>query len=486
MAEVPVPLVDQFSEILSIEPNWYTMATFLNVPTHELDNVASDYRQEGIMRCYIEVYKCLETRGKCLTWDNIATSLRRMGNDTLAEKIHANNIRPTQQSLLASTSTQTHSEGSGSLAIDRQPVASNERESVTVKYMKMEEICEEFESLSERCILLLAKTKRAFNNSNVDIEEVQDLVEGKCGIAPLPDATFDAVFQRLKQHCSILNIRVLVFLVGNLLETNEVLRKQLANFKESVDYFNSSVRMIQLVDFINEKQAIIGKEKIVKLKVREFWSHFTMCQFEKLANEIFDTLYEIMSQIRVTKGCICVSWVIPDIDTTKLVPDHSLEFMRIIGIISLHIGSDVIYNNEGEGCKTIEAAMLQAIELKNTRAIELLLAMGCNPEVATYNGDNAVTTIVNIRESKKSSVDHVCIIGHNEHVEAIVDPSSKPAESRNMMEKMTKQLHQENDTLRQEQTTLHSLTDQLQLSLKAKGILMHSLLILIIKRFFKF
>ena len=47
---------------------------------------------------------------------------------------------------------------------------------------------------------------------------------------------------------------------------------------------------------------------------------------------------------------------------------------------------------------------------------------------------------------KKSSVD-VCIIGHSEHVEAIVDPSSKPVEcsSCNMKEKIIKRLHQQMD-----------------------------------------
>ena len=41
----------------------------------------------------------------------------------------------------------------------------------------------------------------------------------------------------------------------------------------------------------------------------------------------------------------------------------------------------------------------------------------------------------------------MCIIGHNEHVEAIVDPSSKPAEcsSCNMNKKMNKRLHQQMD-----------------------------------------
>ena len=351
-------------------------------------------------------------------------------------------------------------------------------------------------NLSEKFISLVNKVKVFFQASNVNIEDLQEMIEDKSGLLPITEqqATFGAVFKRIKHDYSILDTCILIFLVSDMLE-NGVLQRELEDFQKSVNTFNSSANMIQLVGLIGNKQVVTGKHKVVKLKVREFWKHLTMQKFEQVAREILYTLYEIMSQIRVTRGCICISWVIPDINITKLaVPDHSLEFIRIIGVISLHIGSDVIYNNEGEGCETIEAAMLQAIELKNTRAIELLLAMGCNPEVATYNGDNAVTTIVNIRGNKKSSVDHVCIRGHNEHVEAIVDPCSKSAEcsSCNMKEKINKQLHQQIDTLRQEQTalleeqtTLHSLTDQLQLTVKAKGILMLSIIIIVNFFFFK-
>ncbi len=75
--------------------------------------------------------------------------------------------------------------------------------------------------------------------------------------------------------------------------------------------------------------------------------------------------------------------------------------------------------------------MLQAIELRNTRAIEILLAVGCSPEVATYNGDHAVTNVVNIRkrsvdDGSGGGVDHVCVLGHNEHIEAIIDTSREP------------------------------------------------------------
>ena len=138
----------------------------------------------------------------------------------------------------------------------------------------------------------------------------------------------------------------------------------------------------------------------------------------------------------VTDGCCCVSWIIADdVPASQLLPNHSKELFKIIGVISLQIGEEMVYNSTEEvpGYEVLEAAMLRAIELKNTRAIELLLAVGCSPEVATYNGDHAVTNVVNIRErsiddGSGSGMNHVCVIGHNEHIEAIIDPSRKPAE----------------------------------------------------------
>ena len=100
--------------------------------------------------------------------------------------------------------------------------------------------------------------------------------------------------------------------------------------------------------------------------------------------------------------------------------------------------------------------MLQATELKNTGAIELLLAVGCSPEVATYNGDHAVTNVVNIRErsvddGSGGSVDHVCVLGHNEHIEAIIDTSREPECATCIMkEKQIKQLYAQVDILQHE------------------------------------
>ena len=470
-SDCPCPSADQFAEVLSQESRWCDLGVFFKVPKAELKRIEQNHSNDSL-RCLIELHDCLEKKGKPFSWEIIATALRRMGNNSLADDIHSKHILPFIRQV---SSEEVNTEQP--VAIDRSPGDSHvkpapDHAAFTIEDNRVEEVGVEFLSLTERFVFLAAKIKRSFKTaSTTDIEELQDLIEDLCGIPPLSQsqATFEAVFKRLKQHCSILNFRPLIVLVENLLSNKKNLRKELAKLTASIEGFKKSAKMVELVGLIQDAQIApaSGDQKKVKLKVREFWENFTMTQFETVINKILDTLYPRLSHITVGQGCICVSWVIPDhINATKLVPELPLEFVQIIGVISLHIGDSAIYNIGGEGCQTIEAAMLQAIELKNTQAIELLLAVGCSPEVATYHEDNAVTNIVNISEkssdgSGSGGVDHVCILGHNEHVEAIVYPSIEPqCSSCRLKEKMLKNLQQENDGLcQQKQGIIMFFTD---------------------------
>ncbi len=396
-SQIPEPLnAALFSQVLSQEPHWYTLGTFLGANDAELRYIESTYRLEGLIRCYIEVYNCLQASGKRVSWDDVVTSLKHMNSNDLAKEI------------------------------ELQYLSMSEPGGDSVKYVKVEtpeiaEIADEFKKLSERFISLQIEVKIAFRNSTAEIADIQSIIEGECGLLPLSkqEATIDSVFTRLMRYCSILNFRAIVFLVENQLKTKKVLLKKLADFEKAVAQFNTSTKMVQLAELVKEKQTLSGSDKIMKLVVRNFWNDHTIKQFQYTAKEILRTLYNVTADICISKGSICISWVIPDINATKLIPKHSIEFLKIIGVLSLHVGDVIIYNIEGEGCETIEAAMLQAIKLKNTQAIELFLAMGYNPEIAAYTDDSAVTTIVNMRESKKSSVDHVCR-GHNEHEHEIL------------------------------------------------------------------
>lgn len=472
--------VDVFAEALSEDPDWYTLGVFLGVKSHTLKEIGRNYRLEGTIRCLIELYESYsESCEEPLSWDIIVSALQRKKNVHLANKLQSKfTVKPEvvgshSQSSLSIAGHHELSMASGQpslepLSTSRQNSSSSSSSHVaTVSYEAFSDISSEFELLSNKFEALVSKIKNTLKKSEVSLGDIQDLIRRRCGLPCISEevATFNAVFTRIEEQCSIVNFHLLVTLVENLLSNKVVLKRQLKKFKKSVDYFNSSANMIELVALIKNNKCPLAGETSVKLKVREFWSRFTMKQFEMIINEIFQTLYDYMSHISVSKGCICISWIIPEsIDASSIVPVLPLELVELLGIISLHIGSKAVYNIKGEGCEIIEAAMLQAVELKNVQAIELLVAVGCDPEVALMfnKTDHVMTNVVNIRDadvmdsSSSSGTRHVCILGHNKHVEAIVNPNDPESSQTDqccdtckIKDKMLRQAHQETDHYRQ-------------------------------------
>ena len=459
------PAIDEFSQALSEASEWYTMGVFLAVPTHVLDEISHGYGSHGRRRCLIEMYKDLERRQKVPSWDDISKALRRLKNNSLADKIDMTHSsrKPSLQHQSLSISSECGSSMSisdvsvaGSLAdyIDGQLEIIDEEHAIV-----SESITGTFQKLTEQFSLLILELENACKTSLVPtVSDLQLIIRSQYKVVPLTgdDATFENVFSRLCQFCCVLNYRILEFLAEKYFGKDESLMEQLSGYRKNVDAFKSSSEMRELMQVLKKQTNIPLRAKIVKLKVREFWNDITMKEFEKVIKKIMLKVYMCGSQVTVGEGCVAVSWVVPDqaVDKSDLLNEGS-ETFKIIGIISLHIDDEVVYDLQSEGCETIEAAMLQAIELKNSRAIELLLDMGCNLEVATCNGNNAVTNIVNIRENEipsdaSSSVDHVCVLDHNEHVEAILDPDGYVIDCTycKTNEEIVHKLYHEVDTLR--------------------------------------
>ena len=476
----PSPTVDQFAEVLTqAGTNWFDIGVFLGASDAEIEVIRQNYATNGVVTCLIKLHECLVKKGKPLTWEAIATALRRLDNNRLADSIHSNYILPatihnaTEQdsSTTVPDPQQESAPTTDPQQLTRDQVATlsdtTQQQLVVVEDDRVYAVGSEFLPLFKRYASLSFKIRESFKASNIDVENMQGLIEDLCGLPPLPqnEASVFAVFDRLKKHCSILNFQPLTCVVDVLLSNKKTLRKDLKKLEKAMDVFKRSAKMTAVVNLIESHYESIRDDdkKILKLKVQEFWKTLNLKQFETVIKEILGTkLYTKLSHITVGTGCICVSWIIPpSVEYTKLLPKLSLEFLQIIGVISLHIGDDVIYNVGEEGCQTLEAAMLQATELKNTGAIELLLAVGCSPEVATYNGDHDITNMVNIRErsvddGSGGGVDHVCVLGHNEHIEAIIDTNRERPECATcrMKEKQIKQLYVQNDTLQQKNKDL--------------------------------
>ena len=459
----PSPTADEFVKVLKpFGTHWFDIGVYLGASTEKLKEIRKVYTSDGVVTCLAELHDCLAKKGK-LTWESIATVLRELDNHALADSIHSKYILPaihrasSNENSTTSTTVQPVPMDIVPISADSQVVdspSSFATKSKPIRGEEVEEVYAQFLSLHKHFENLTFKIGKSLKSSNVDVEDMQRSIEGVCGLKPLPqnEATVGVVFNRLKKQCSILNFQSLTLVVDILLRKKKVLRNELVQLKTSVDTFKKYEKMDKLVSLIESHQQSMGDDhKMVNLKLRDVCADFTMKQFETTMETVLGKTYELLSHITVNDGCICVSWNIPSsVNYTKLLPKQSskfLQLLQIIGVISLRIGDDVIYNFGEEGCQTLKAAMLQAIELKNTQAIELLLAVGCSPEVATSNGDHVVTNVVNIRErsvddSSGGGVDHVCVLGHNEHIDAIIDSSREPECAACIIkEKQIKQLH---------------------------------------------
>ena len=459
LQEMATPTIDQFAEVSSLEPDWYTLGIFLGAPSHELDTIGLNYRGISILRCLVEVYKCLENRGNVPSWDFIANNLRRMNNHSLADRIDSKYIQPSlKPSTVPHCPSSSLESGSSDNSIDQSKSAHTTKKAHEV--MVPTEISKQYISLSRRLTKLYLCVQKALADANENIENVQHVIKRHWGLQPYVgnEATWENVFHRLDEQCSMFDDpHILSLIVDTFLPSNQLLSIQMGEFEKAVDSLKSSAKMGHLVDLLKKKKRTKGSNcQTVRLKIQERWSRCTVKHFEAAMKELLGSLYRHLSCMLVDKGCYCISWIVAtDVSASKLLPDHSEQLFKIIGVISLQIDEEIVYESTEEvpGCEVLEAAMLQAIELKNTQAVELLLTIGCSPEVGTYIWNHAVTNVVNIRERSVNDddgggVDHVCVLGHNEHIEAIVDPSSQPeCASCRIKKKQIAQLHQHADTL---------------------------------------
>ena len=125
-----------------------------------------------------------------------------------------------------------------------------------------------------------------------------------------------------------------------------------------------------------------------------------MRDFERLVNIVLHE--EQLGKIQVTEGCMCITWIAPDVQVEKIVDRdmvYNKPFMDAIAVLSLSIGDEEIYRRQDQTDTpvSLDSALLQAIEKGVIDAVELLLAVGANPYLSLPSGDAAISAIVSTR-----------------------------------------------------------------------------------------
>ena len=421
--QIPLPTVDQFtSELDSVGPKWYDVGIFLGITTHEMDVIGENHGTKGTQRCLIELFKCFQTHSKPLSWNDIIDALIKIHNNCLADCIREKYIQTASSSYLSSPLPGAEKDGEKTRSDSQMMETSIVSELHDNEYLYIDKnISNEFNKIITSFASLVLEIRRVLQKKSVSIHEIQVVLQESYEIDPLSTevATLERVFGRMRQHYCFLNYRILAYLVDKFLSNEKPLVQLLKNYTKKLETFKKSAKIKHLMKLIKEKRDLCGNHKIVELKTRDFWGNVSLKKFERLANLIFQNLYDCTAQIRIEDGCICVSWVIPDIDTSILVT-VSPDLLKAVGVISLKIGDKVLYKGPNEGCHILESTFIQAVELGNVRAVELLLAVGCDSNIHTHTGELAITSAMKLRD--RLTLFHLaCFNGHADVVHILME-----------------------------------------------------------------
>ena len=415
---IPLPTVDLFtSELESVGPKWYDFGIFLGIATPQLDHIEKYHGSEGTQRCLIELFKCFQSHIKPVSWNDVVDALTKMCYNNLAGCIREKYIQTVSSSNPSSAPPNTKNE---------REARESDSQGMVSETLYLGEIISKFDEISKNFTSLVLEVRQALQRKPSIIDQLQVALKDQCGLKPLPTkkATPENIFDRMDKHYCFLNYHILAYLLDKFLSNEEHLQQLLVNYTNKLEKFKESVMMKDLMKLIKEKRDLCGNNKIVEMKTCDYWGAVTLNKFDRLAKQVFRNLYKCAAQIRIEDGCICISWVIPDIDTSVLVT-VSPEFLKAVGVISLKIDDMVLYERPNEGCHILESAFLQAVELGNIRAVELLLAVGCDISIHKHTGELAITSAMKLRDGEGLGIFHLaCISGHTDVVHMLLEPGN--------------------------------------------------------------
>ena len=208
--------------------------------------------------------------------------------------------------------------------------------------------------------------------------------EHYCNIKRLTDVKSpDEMFDIIRQHYNFLDIDLLETIADYL--KCEDLCARIKEHNQSVDEFKSSTPVESLRNSIIPYVSMPNFSKarsIVIIKLQKPWRKRSIKLVERLAESLFPDNRCAFEWFRVMIGSVYVMLLVTEEKTKSLVATcrQKLQFMRLMGVVSLQIGSTHVLNEDENDNFSFDSALLEASQLGNNEAIQFLnhLVVGNN------------------------------------------------------------------------------------------------------------
>ena len=186
----------------------------------------------------------------------------------------------------------------------------------------------------------------------------------------------DELFNLIRQHYNFLDIDLLETIAEYL--KCEDLCARIKKHNEKIDEFKSTVPVESLRNSIIPYVSMPNSSNprsIVIIKLQRPWRKRSIKLVERLTKSLFPGNSHTFEWFRVMIRSVYVMFLVPEEKTESLVSTscQKLQFMRLMGVFNLQIGSARVLNEDENKSFSFDSALLEASQLGNNEAIQFLV-----------------------------------------------------------------------------------------------------------------
>ena len=212
-------------------------------------------------------------------------------------------------------------------------------------------------------------------------EENSYTIEGLTAVT-----TTDELFKLIHPHYNFLDIDLLETIAEYL--NCEHFTTKIKEHNESVEIFKTTTPVESLRDSIIPYVSMpnsFNPRSIVIIKLQKPWKKRSIKLVERLMESLFPDNSRTFEWFRVMIGSVYVMFLVPEEKTQSLIATshQKLQFMRLMGVISLQIGSTCVFNEDVTKSFSFDSALLEASQLGNNEAIQFLIDLGADDNITS-------------------------------------------------------------------------------------------------------
>ena len=186
----------------------------------------------------------------------------------------------------------------------------------------------------------------------------------------------DELFNLIRQHYNFLDIDLLET-IAEYLKCKDLCAR-IKKHNENIDEFKSTVPVESLRNSIIPYVSMPNSSNprsIVIIKLQRPWRKRSIKLVERLTESLFPGNSHAFEWFRVMIRSVYVMFLVPEEKTQSLVATshQKLQFMRLMGVFNLQIGSTRVLNEDENKSFSFDSALLEASQLGNNEAIQFLI-----------------------------------------------------------------------------------------------------------------